>query len=128
MKPIRCWVATLTVVMAGSALDVQAAPEQIPFNPPVVHRGYNRNSPLWKPQQRNAKHQSRSLLFEDADRRSFKAMHPFLLEDPQHSRAPFDTAKRRATKRESIAQIALMRPEVVECGSKYFDAAAMLNL
>lgn len=83
MKPIRSCVATLAVVVAGSVLDVQAAPQSLPFNPPVVHRGYNPNSPLWKPQQHSGKRQSNSGVFDDAARRSFKALHPFLLHEAQ---------------------------------------------
>ncbi|MDF2440905.1 MAG: hypothetical protein JWN98_1889 [Abditibacteriota bacterium] len=39
MKPIRFCVATLAVVVVGSVLDVQAAPQSLPFDPPVVHQG-----------------------------------------------------------------------------------------
>ena len=78
---LTCLCAVTITVAAGLVLDAQAKPSPIPFEPPVVHRGFDPNSPLWKPQKQNGKFRKPNALFTEEDRRSFKAMHPFLLRE-----------------------------------------------
>lgn len=82
MKLIRLYAVIAAILVAGSVPAAQAAPNRNPFTPPVVHRGYDPKSPLWKSQnQRGASRQSNSGVFDDDARRNFKAMHPFLLRE-----------------------------------------------
>jgi hypothetical protein len=60
--------------------------ETIPFEPPVVHRGYGSHMETFRQEalrNQSRRSVSRDLLFRDEDRRTFKAVHPLLLTKPQ---------------------------------------------
>jgi hypothetical protein len=71
-------------VHAGSSGTISS--ETIPFEPRVVHPGYGSHMEAFRQESLRSqvgRSASRDLLFRDEDRKTFKALHPFLLNKPQ---------------------------------------------
>ena len=78
---------TLVALQQDARNAAQAgSSETIPFEPPVVHRGYGSHMEALRQESlrsQTGRSVSRDLLFRDEDRKTFKALHPFLLTKPQ---------------------------------------------
>lgn len=96
VAPAQEVVETLEIVKPETAIASQLIIEQdadlttasaaaIPFEPPIVLRGWpTQNGQMLRgPLRPEFLGQSRDLLFRPEDRRTFKAMHPFLRTEPQ---------------------------------------------
>jgi hypothetical protein len=68
------------------ALVQVTSSETLPFDPPVVYPGFGSDMGVFKREPLRSQAGPsfpRNLLFRDEDRKSFKALHPFLLTRPQ---------------------------------------------